>query len=787
MTPDEVKNFSFLFLLSHSKYIVLLYDRTGRPVWAANQNYHSHKTILDRLMTGTLFDFYRVPETGDLNSLDIPPAAAPALDLDSPLQEDSGFEQYPSFPSKNVAELESLAPFLTINTAMTMISLLKLSPERFIGIISFPEIITHLSSVDNKSTVMVDENEVIMGANSLFVNPLGIKDPKMLLGRPLKDFVEFNRPQTDKAGEPDATPFTRTESWTFPDSGPPLTLVNKADCGAKRRAGGVLYANASLHETAYLAWHRPLPVDGHDFEVRVLFRSAELSVPRLLVRGVKFTKNASPDITGYAISSGREGESILKKNTNYVHVFNAPRATGDRDRLMVMAKTRDRFTVDVDRKRLCAWQETVPFLLDTDNLFYLFLRPGESILLKSIAVSSRPSRGRRTVGTVPLRARLKGAKQTYEYNVRVDQRAASLFDRHRNVTLYQFEDITDLAHNIDTLQQERDRLRQLLLQEKRFTGKSPAVSAIREQLPTVADSLLSVLIQGETGTGKEVLAQVVHNLSARKERPFIKIDCLAIPETLIESELFGHEKGAFTGAVASYAGRFEQAQGGTVFLDEVGNLPLSIQAKLLSVLQDRKIQRVGGTRSIPLDFRLIAATNTPLEQLIARGRFRQDLFYRLNQLLVPLPPLRERREDIPLLAGQFLEEANQVYQKRVEKISPRASRALMNGAWPGNIRELKNVVLKGALFCEGDTLEEKHVASAALDSRWAGADSARPAGTAGGARKKCEITRKALVKTLKECRGHVKNASRRLNISRNMTYTLIRRYKIGLAGIRKGR
>ena len=763
-TPEELKNFSFLFLLTHSKYIALLYDRAGVPLWAANQNTHSHKTILDRLMTGSLFKFYDVPETRDLNTLfdkSTGKTEKPAAELDVLALESVTFDRYPSFPSKNVAELESLAPFFTINTPMTLLSLIKLNPSRFIGIISFPEIINTLAAADNKSTVLVNEKGEILGANSLFIKPLGLSDPKLLLGKPLKEVLSFNRPAFAASEEPSPAPYTDTETWAFPDKGPPLSLVSEAFCAPEREKEGVRYANTSAYDTAYLAWHRPLVVDNHDFEIRILFRSAREPIPRLLVRGVKYASNASPDITGYAVSSAASGSCALKKNTNYVHTFFVPRADDERDHLFILAKTRDRFTLNLDGTRLCQWTETVPFLLDTDNLFYLFLKPGESFLFKSITVSSRPSGTRRGDRLPPLRARLKGVKDVHEYNAHVDQRAVNFHEGNRNITLYQFEDITDLKQDIDTLQQERDQLRHLLIREKAFIGKSPAVLAIREQLPTVADSNLSVLIQGETGTGKEVLAQAIHNMSPRKDRPFIKIDCLSIPETLIESELFGHEKGAFTGAVASYAGRFEQAQGGTLFLDEIGNLPLSVQAKLLSVLQDRKIQRVGAAQSIPLDFRLIAASNMPLTQMIARGKFRQDLFYRLNQLLIPLPPLRERREDIPLLAEHFLGEANQAYRKNVERISPPAVETLYKAAWPGNIREFKNVILKGVLFCKGTVLEKKHLAVA---------DAAPSSPGGGGAREKCVYKKTDLEKAFRENRGNVKLASRSLQLSRNMIY-----------------
>jgi transcriptional regulator with PAS, ATPase and Fis domain len=203
------------------------------------------------------------------------------------------------------------------------------------------------------------------------------------------------------------------------------------------------------------------------------------------------------------------------------------------------------------------------------------------------------------------------------------------------------------------------------------------------------------------------------------------------------------------------------------------------------VLQDRKIQRVGASKSIPLDFRLIAASNTPLEQMIARGKFRQDLFYRLNQLLIPLPPLRERREDIPLLAEHFLSEANQAYRKNVERISPPAVEALYKAAWPGNIRELKNVVLKGVLFCKGDTLEKRHLTTAATGLTGQSSREIRTGAVAGGARKKCDYKKTDLERAFRENRGNVKLASRSLQISRNMIYILVKRHKIKLSNFRR--
>jgi formate hydrogenlyase transcriptional activator len=237
-----------------------------------------------------------------------------------------------------------------------------------------------------------------------------------------------------------------------------------------------------------------------------------------------------------------------------------------------------------------------------------------------------------------------------------------------------------------------------------IVGESPAMREVLASIRTVAPAGSTVLILGETGTGKEVAARAVHRLSGRRERAFIKVNCAAIPTGLLESELFGHERGAFTGAVAQKVGRFELADGGTLFLDEVGDIPLELQPKLLRVLQEQEFERLGGTRTIKVDVRLIAATNRDLAAMVARREFRSDLYYRLNVFPVTLPPLRERREDIPALVRAFVERMSRRLGKRVAKVPPEAMEALARYAWPGNIRELENLVERALILTRGDVL-----------------------------------------------------------------------------------
>ncbi len=321
--------------------------------------------------------------------------------------------------------------------------------------------------------------------------------------------------------------------------------------------------------------------------------------------------------------------------------------------------------------------------------------------------------------------------------------------------------------------EENKLFRQELLEKyqiKNVVGKSPQMLQIYKTIAKVADSKSTILIYGERGTGKELIARSIHYNSNRNHRPFIPVDCASLVETLMESELFGHVRGAFTGAHSTKKGLIEEADGGTLFLDEIGNLSLSVQAKLLRFLQEHEIKRVGGTENIKVDVRVIAATNQPLEPLIKANKFREDLFDRLNVVSISIPPLRERKEDIPLLANYFLRRFSQENQKNVSHISPEALEILTQYSWPGNVRELEHAIERAVILTNRPVIlpEDlpKKIFEEVKEPGFKFPEKLLPLK---------EIEKRYVLKVLEETGGNKKKASEILGIDRTTLYRILER------------
>ena len=306
-------------------------------------------------------------------------------------------------------------------------------------------------------------------------------------------------------------------------------------------------------------------------------------------------------------------------------------------------------------------------------------------------------------------------------------------------------------------------------------GQSPAMLQMFDIIRQVAPTRASVLITGETGTGKELVAHAVHNLSPRKAGPFVAVHAAALPTTLLESELFGHEKGAFTGAVERRAGRFEMADGGTIFLDEVGELEPAMQVKLLRVLEERQFERVGGNKTLEVDVRLVAATNRDLKKMVTEGKFRDDLFYRLSVVTVNLPPLRERRDDVPLLVTAFNRQYSQENNTPVREITQEAVNLLMAYDWPGNVRELRNAVEQMVVLARGDRLTVRDI-PATIRS---GADLTKISVVRPGVTMTVEeAERQLIIQALKETDGNRTKAADKIGMSRRTLHRKLKEYHL---------
>ncbi len=337
------------------------------------------------------------------------------------------------------------------------------------------------------------------------------------------------------------------------------------------------------------------------------------------------------------------------------------------------------------------------------------------------------------------------------------------------------------ALEVRALRDENLQLREELGRRYEFDniiGRSGAMQEIFATVERVAPTRATVLLAGESGTGKDLVARAIHHHSPRRDRPFVKINCAALPENLMESELFGYEKGAFTGAVTSKPGKFEQADTGTAFLDEIGDVPPAVQVKLLRVLQEREFERLGSNKTRQIDVRVLAATNADLRAALESGEFREDLFYRLNVVPINMPPLRERREDIPALAEHFIREYAAELGSPVTSISDEALRFLARHRWPGNVRELQNVIERSLVLCRDERLEASDIKmdDSGAEREAAGAESFLPAGVT------LQEHEQDLIRTaLEKAKGNKSQAARLLGLTRNAL-----RYRLSQMGLGEG-
>ena len=353
--------------------------------------------------------------------------------------------------------------------------------------------------------------------------------------------------------------------------------------------------------------------------------------------------------------------------------------------------------------------------------------------------------------------------------------ASILHDDEGNVigAVETFRDISQIQW-LTTQLQERYHFENII-------GKSSAMLEIYDLIETVSQNDINILIQGETGTGKGLVAKAIHYHSHRADKPFITVNCAALPETLLESELFGHVKGSFTSAIADKPGRFELANGGTIFLDEIGEIPSAIQAKLLRVTDDKEFERVGGTKTIKVDVRIVAATNRDLRDEVKQRQFRQDLFYRLNVFTITIPPLRERHEDIPLLIQYFIEKYNEEFTKEIEGIAQHAMALMLGYDWSGNVRELENAIEHAFVHCRSKLIMPEHLPEAIRKtSSYAGISAPLEPTSSENPLEDAEKT--VILRVLEETRWNIGKTAQILKLSRPTLWRKMKKYEISKPG-----
>jgi two-component system response regulator HydG len=578
-----------------------------------------------------------------------------------------------------------------------------------------------------------------------------------MLGKPVSRFLSPN-PVESLSGRPHDFAALRREKWK-----------NHAKLDYSKKAGKLLPLLPPLDTTL------------SDFRLECRFRLEAGALPSVIVNGSRDHKQYFPDFNGYLLGPAPPGKAFqIKKEGRIVHQvpFDTKGPAGNHT--IEVIKRGACLAYFLDGELVIGYRDPVLFT-SAESHQYLFRRPGTRMRIDTVRLSTLPAARNLHQGFNEV-AQVRGGESAFQYHALADDALRRGNDLYYGFVLY---DVTFLKKNIALLQKaqaglarERDKYKNLALgkdlPEEPFVGESPLLLKLKSEAKRAARAPVTVLIEGDTGTGKEILARYIHAQSPRKDGPFVKVDCSTLPDTLIESELFGVEKGAFTGAVEARPGKLEIAHGGTIFLDELGNLDLKTQAKLLNFLQAFTLERLGSTRKIKVDARIVAATNRPLKGMIEKGLFRADLYFRISTVKFGVPPLADRREDIRPLCGHFLKVYNEKFDRQIKGFAPTALQKLLAHAWPGNVRELENTVQKAVLFCEADVIGEDRIE---ISGEWTEnrADTSQVSIPRGSPR---ALTREHVEELLKRNNGIVEWAARDARVSRNTLFRKIKKFGI---------
>jgi DNA-binding NtrC family response regulator len=708
-------------LVANDSHILLKLDHLGivrestlgrRDAWSWTSYSYYQKLLKGK----SVREFFELPDSPPGALAHRLKSAEEALDVEQLYHQES------MFPSRNL--FEGYEKFYDFYSALphSVLFLTEIPRLGLIGIIRFAQMENVIDHFRHHPLIILGSDDRIQAMNRCFLDYFrgGKAGAASILGGKAQDLMSKS-PLSTLIGDTDQLAGLRNEKWEpafaidFQNAGrrqvqEQLNLEN-----LQKKAGGYSW-NSSEKDGPFLPLRQPIDTERLDFRISLSFESEQPLPPAVILNGTEDYQDVFPDYNGYLLGPDPDGSLFqIKKEGHIVHTRPFSERLSRGVNHVEIIKRGVCLAYFLNGRLVTGYRDPAIYTHPRSLQYFLSRGKGE-IRLKALALHTLPSSESFFHGFNEVSLTC-GADNAFYYLPLVDDVFYQKGVLHYAFIMY---DISLLKKNIALLQEsqkkvsrERDRYKAMALGAPSagmpLVGESPALLQIKKEAERAAAAPVTVLIEGETGSGKEVLARYVHEHSKYKDGPFVKVDSSAIPQTLLESELFGVEKGAFTGAAESRPGKLEAANGGTLFLDELSNLTSGTQAKLLQFLQDFTLTRLGSTKAIKVNTRVIAATNIPLKQLVEEGRFREDLYYRITAVRFSVPPLRDRREDISLLAAHFLRIFNERFSRPLKGFAPAAYRKLLAHDWPGNIRELENVVQKAVLFCDKDVIGPEQI------------------------------------------------------------------------------
>ncbi|OGS37736.1 MAG: hypothetical protein A2293_09835 [Elusimicrobia bacterium RIFOXYB2_FULL_49_7] len=740
----------------------------------------------NHLLKKNIRDLYILPTEKSLTKL-----AMTLIQQEDTFINEAYFDPKFCYPSRNLYEdLDTFFEFYS-DIPFSRLYLWHMDGYGILGVIEFNEFFRRSVYYKPYPLIILDQQSKIKGFNEKFLNlfPTRPQFPQTLLSQNIETFIRPNPldiirghgldstvEQHEKGIDVFTIDFSRATSEEI--------SVNLIMTDLSTFAGGWRWTPQEKQQ-GLLSFVKPLNFNELDCRISIQLKESEGTFPSMILGGSQWDKKLFPDYKGYLVGfDSAEQQYIVKKEGERVHVVAGAFPADKKKHHIEIVKRYDHLLLWVDNTLMIRYRDP-DFKENPEVFLYLYSdTAGKGIItLDSLQLTVFPRKRRLELPINRCVMHQNGVDTTVEFTQLADSRIARIYSRFYYV--FVLHDVSSFTQSIKSLKDEREKaflernkFKALAMQgnieQAEMVGESLKLTGIKENAKIAAASSVTVLIEGKTGTGKEVLAHFIHKHSLNSQGPFVKVDCSSLPGSLLESELFGFEKGAFTGADHSRKGKLEEAEGGTLFLDEIGNLSANAQIKLLNFLQDFTLEHIGSNKKVMVHTRIIAATNETLSELVKQGKFRADLMYRLNIVNFQLPMLQERKEDIPYLCTHFLQIFNRQFNRSIKGFTAESFQKLIEYDWPGNIRELGNVIQRAVLYCEKKMIDKGHLSfmsERALPTH----EPLTLIIPKGNSRL---LKREHIVLLLKKNNGVAKYAASEAGISRATLFRKIKKYKI---------